>query len=285
MARYRRIESESSDGCWTLIRKEPEPANARWIVGIEGYEEAHASPVVRRELPSAIIPVILVLDEGFSLHDEHGSVRSLERSFTAGLTGNHVLIGSHGKATCLQINLTPQGARRLFRIDMQEIAGRVVDLEEILGAESEILVDRLANMPGWVQRLDHLESVVAEKIAAGFADSALAAAAGKAIVNSKGAVSIVGLAGDLGVSRKHLHRRFRQDFGLAPKAFARIVRFQSALSWLEHGEWTSLADLAVACGYADQAHFNRDFRAFSGVSPGSLLVQRLPDGSVGTTGT
>jgi len=274
-------ENPMADEPWIMVSKRPEPANAPWIVDVQGYQEFGAPKVVRRELPSAIIPLILVLGEGFSLHDEAGFMRDLRQSFVAGLTERHVLIGSSGNAACLQINLTPPGARRLFRIDMHDIAGRVLDLRGLLGVEVELLAEELAETRGWMARLMAFEQFVAAKIGEAQPACGLAAAAGNAITGSGGAVSISALAENLGISRKHLHNRFRQEFGLAPKSFARIVRFQSALAGLEHGTCTSLADLAAACGYADQAHFNRDFRAFSGVSPRVFMAQRLPDGSVG----
>ena len=55
--------------------------------------------------------------------------------------------------------------------------------------------------------------------------------------------------------------------GLPPRSFIRLSRFLHACSKLRSGGWTSLTRLAHDCGYYDQAHFNRDFRAFTGMTP------------------
>ena len=89
------------------------------------------------------------------------------------------------------------------------------------------------------------------------------------------------LAAELGWSRRHLAARFRDEVGVSPKALARLLRFERALELL--GTRT-LADIAYECGYYDQAHFNRDFRAFAGATPGELLARRLPDGGGVTAG-
>ena len=83
-----------------------------------------------------------------------------------------------------------------------------------------------------------------------------------------------------GVSRRHLERRFQDVVGLSPKRFARIARFQHALRTFERGapERRGAATAAV-CGYADQAHFNRDFAQFAGETPQSLRARILPDGT------
>jgi AraC-like DNA-binding protein len=85
------------------------------------------------------------------------------------------------------------------------------------------------------------------------------------LLESDGAVGVGDLAGELGWSRRHLAVRFREEVGMPPKALARILRFERAVERLRDGD--ELAALALDAGYYDQAHFNRDFRAFAGVTP------------------
>jgi AraC-like DNA-binding protein len=92
-------------------------------------------------------------------------------------------------------------------------------------------------------------------------------------------VPIATLVEELGCSRRHLSARFGEDVGMTPKAFARMVRFERAVDRLRASD-EELGVIAVDCGYYDQAHFNRDVRAFAGVAPGALLAERHAGGFV-----
>ena len=85
------------------------------------------------------------------------------------------------------------------------------------------------------------------------------------------------MARQLGCSRKHFTMCFRREFGMPPKLFARILRFDHAIRLMRRDQVTSWAELADACGYADQAHLTRDFRAFAGSPPASFMRRKLPD--------
>ena len=73
------------------------------------------------------------------------------------------------------------------------------------------------------------------------------------------------LADEVGWSRRHLTDRFTDEFGVGPKQATRIERFTRARTLLSSGR--TVADAAVSCGYADQAHLTRDFRALGGCTP------------------
>jgi AraC-like DNA-binding protein len=81
-----------------------------------------------------------------------------------------------------------------------------------------------------------------------------------------------------GISRRQLDRLFRSQLGFNPKTFARVVRFQRALARLRSDPGCTLADLAAECGYYDQPHFVREFKALAG-SPPKTRVGYFPPGA------
>lgn len=93
-----------------------------------------------------------------------------------------------------------------------------------------------------------------------------------------GRLTIGALAEELGSSRRHLITRFHEEIGLAPKALARVLRFNRVVGLLERETPMPWAELAQDCGYYDQAHLNGDFREFAGTTPTDFLARRLPDG-------
>jgi len=97
------------------------------------------------------------------------------------------------------------------------------------------------------------------------------------LIRSAGRVRISALVRQAGWSERHFAAQFREQIGLAPKAFARILRFASAVRALKSGAPPNLADLAQVCGYYDQAHFTRDITAFAGARPTELLASRFPN--------
>jgi AraC-like DNA-binding protein len=81
------------------------------------------------------------------------------------------------------------------------------------------------------------------------------------------------VAAALDWSHRHFIARFSASIGLSPKRYARLARFGRVLRRLERQPGTGLAEIAQDAGYADQAHFNRDFRSFAGISPGEYRKQ------------
>ena len=86
------------------------------------------------------------------------------------------------------------------------------------------------------------------------------------------ATSVTELASIACLGKKQFERLFNELVGANPKEYARVVRFQKSLKLLQHyTEDANKAQLAYQCGYADQSHFIREFKQFSGYTPLSLL--------------
>jgi AraC-like DNA-binding protein len=85
------------------------------------------------------------------------------------------------------------------------------------------------------------------------------------IEESGGAVPIARLRSETGWSKTRLVSAFRDQIGVAPKLYARIVRFSCAAELLTAGG--ALTEVALAAGYYDQPHMNAEFRELSGMTP------------------
>ena len=88
------------------------------------------------------------------------------------------------------------------------------------------------------------------------------------ILGSGGCLPIEILAERMGIGFRKLDRRFNTRVGLPPKTLCRIIRFQRALKMIERAsvrpDWVRIA---LDCGYYDQPHFIREFKAFAGTEP------------------
>jgi AraC-like DNA-binding protein len=253
----------------------PHPALRGHVGGYCGYREAMAAPFRRTETPSAVAALILSFGDEIAVRSGDGPVRR-HTSFLAPLHDRPATTEHAGRQHGVEVRLSPLAARRLLGMPLQEVPDGVVDLELLLGGRAAELTERLATAPGWEESFALLDAVLARRLAAAPPLHPGVRRAWARLVASRGTVPIAALAEDLGWSRRHLGERIRADLGLPPKVIARILRFDHAKRLLGRGG--GLADVAYACGYSDQAHLNRDFRALAGTTPTQHLRQRLPDG-------
>lgn len=202
-----------------------------------------------------------------------GAARPYPRHAVAGLRDRPVtLVEEAGRSRGITVGLTPMGAYALLGMPLSELAAGDVDLIGALGARGRRLIERLGEAASWTERFRILD----EQLLAWFIDAPALAVpvrgAWQRLTASAGDVRIGALADEIGWTRQHLHTRFRADIGLAPKTVARIARLHRAVTMLSSSTSLtsrprSLAEVAHHCGYADQAHFGREFRALTGTTP------------------
>ena len=88
------------------------------------------------------------------------------------------------------------------------------------------------------------------------------------LVQSGGTSTIAEIAREVGWSHKHLITKFKQQVGVAPRLAARLLRLSRVWRHIKTGQ--SWARIAAESGYADQSHLVREFRQFTGTTPGAL---------------
>ena len=274
------IRHDSAAGEWELARREPHPLLRPYVAGYCGYVERRVSFSRRLEVPGRIAVAIINLGPSYRvLGPGNRSGPADYGSFAAGLTDRHVIVEAVAPAHGLQVDFTPIGAYLFFGMPMRELTNRTLALEDVLGPEAGRIAAQVEDTPGWPARFDAVDAFIMRRIAAARASSPVVASAWQRLARSAGRLRIDTLADDAGWSRKHLAARFHEEVGLPPKTMARILRFNAVRERLASDGGARLAEVAHASGYYDQAHFNRDFREFAGMTPGEYLARQLPDGA------
>lgn len=161
--------------------------------------------------------------------------------------------------------LQPGAAPLLFGVGADELAERHTPLDELLGAAAGLLWEQLAEAATLPARLNLFEAFLAERLPVVRGLDPLVA---QLLAGVRQSLSVQAAVDCSGLSHRQFIVHFRRQFGIAPKAYLRLRRFQAALRQLHADPSSTLATLALETGYSDQPHFNREFLAVTGVAPG-----------------
>jgi AraC-like DNA-binding protein len=257
---------------WGMVTGVPGVSLRAHVRRYVGWWEHRTTPLYRRELPSAEVPLIISFGAPIRLFDVGDRARSTALgSFATGAYDSHVVVEANGSQGGVQIDFTILGMRLFLGRPLADLTNRGVSLEDIFGSDGRRLTMELHDAPTWEARFDLLDREIGSRIAAATRPSSEVLCTWKRIVDSGGLVTIRSLVEETGWSQKHHIGEFREHIGLAPKMFARVMRFGQAVNRLRRRDHASLTELALDCGYYDQSHFDRDFHAFAGVTPTELL--------------
>jgi AraC-like DNA-binding protein len=265
MLEVRDVDSEL--GTWThrLWRPQPDACMAGDVDSIWDFEGTLGA-VRERVFPDGMLQIVVQLDEPHRpVAHEHSD--PFPAVCVDGLqTISTTIQGPSSRCRVIGIRLRPLGALAILGSSLGELRDHCVDLRLVIGAAARQLGDRLASArngservriaQAWAQaRLDH----------AAQPDADVSKVLGS-IDRDGGNIAITQLDAFSSRSRSRLAATFRDQVGLAPKRYARIVRFRRAFEIIQCNGST-LSDIAAASGYYDQAHMNAEFRAHAGLTP------------------
>lgn len=264
---------------WELWERPPAASMRGLVAGL--WAGSSARPDARhRTLPNGELVLMFHLGPTQRLRELDGRpCRSLlGGSFLSGLQERPSTFETfEGHTRVAAVRLLPAGGWRLLGgLPQTDLTGCVLDGEAVLGGRSGVaaLRERMGNAAHLGGALDWLESWLAERFARSRSVHPATQAAGSLLHDARGRLRVDDLAEAAKVSPRHLRELFVREVGVSPKRLARILRFREALERLATAPAVDLTRLALDCGYYDQAHLYRDFRALATMTPVDYLTAR-----------
>lgn len=195
-------------------------------------------------------------------------------AFLSGQSTRSYRLHLSGRIGMAGIVFRPAGLSSLFGLPMYEFSDERLALYEVLGAETQLLAERIGEAPSPEARAGLLEHFLNLRFLKTSPSPDRTDYAANQIVDRFGLVSVGALLDDFCVSRRQFERTFLHKVGVSPKYYARIRRVGYLCAQLANQRWQvpDWHDLLFRAGYYDQSHFIKEFTEFTGKVP-SLYVK------------
>jgi AraC-like DNA-binding protein len=159
----------------------------------------------------------------------------------------------------------------LFGVSAQELTNNPIDLNLLAPSKTGQLQEQLLNAASTDEMLSLLNDYVFSLITKTKADCQLIQFATMAIAQNASKDALLKVQQELHITERTFQRMFEKNIGVAPNQFRRIWQFNNAFQQLNNRQFNKLTDIAFANGYADQSHYIRAFKEFTGITPKEYL--------------
>jgi AraC-like DNA-binding protein len=238
------------------------------------WEEENAT-----ESQSCILPmgsVELVID----LHEDNIPLFDLPSQTQCGSTKGARICGVHSqgfiiarqqKCSVMGVHFKPGGSAAFLTVPIRELHNQIISLEDLCKGAGE-LRDRLRSHSMTAVRFQILEQFLLHMMRPQEHHPAVAFALHEFERFPHAPVSVV--TNHIGLSTRYFNQLFRDYVGLTPKLFCRVRRLQRVLGQVDGKQQVDWLDVALTCGYFDQAHLIHDFRTFAACTPTQYVAKR-----------
>jgi AraC-like DNA-binding protein len=240
-----------------------------WTLEGHARELGELQPI----LPDGRPEIILHLGDPFDRIESGSAHRQIPAIFAGQLVGQLILRPA-GDVAVIGVRLQPHGAAALLNQPQHELVGTTIGVDAL----APRLARALYEVRSRTNSVHAAVALVQRALETLVDDSRVDRRVSAAVVYvgaARGRVTVDELARRVGLTPRHLERRFKTVVGLSPKRLARITRFQRALRVLDTLDSPQRGtETAAMCGYADQAHFIRECRAMAGCPPGAHMLRQ-----------
>lgn len=232
---------------------------------LEGKKEN--TPPKNTIIPDGTIKLIFHYGDPYNHHSENGKVIPLPKCFLIGQLTKPYIVEPVGVTGIFIVQFKPNGFLPFTSIPIKEMENTAVALDILFGNEGTELANQMVKANATSERIQIIEAFLFKQLTNKKNIDHIVKSTIEAIFSTNGQFSVNAFSKKNNISRRQLARKFSSTIGLSPKQLAKTIRIQTALKILLNEEVSRLTDLAYENEYFDQAHFIKEFKEFTGLTP------------------
>ncbi len=229
--------------------------------------EKENTPLKNTIVPDGTMKLIFHYGDTYRHYPSSGGSIVLPKSFLIGQLTRPYVVEPLGITGSFVVRFHPNGFLPFTTIPIKEMENKAIALDTLFGDDGNEIGEKILTACSTSERIHHIETFLLKRLTSKQTIDHVVASTIETMLDANGQFSVNEHSRQKKVNRRQLARKFSSTVGLSPKQLSKIIRIQATLKKLLTEEVTSLTDLAYENEYFDQAHFIKDFKEFTGLTP------------------
>ncbi|MTI29561.1 AraC family transcriptional regulator [Xanthovirga aplysinae] len=239
-----------------------------WTLEVPATDDAQK----QRIIPDGTIEMAFILGDDIKRYTSKDNFILQPRAMVLGQTIEPFYIEPTGYVDTFAIRFYPYGFANFVTVPIKTLANKETPIEILFGEKTAKKLElEIVQAINTKQRIEIIERFLINKLSEQSTVDSIVRTTIDTLLLTKGSASIGGILKEDLSKRRQLERNFLKQIGISPKQLGKVIRLQSALKMLLNEKGENLTNIAYENEYYDQAHFIKDFKEFTGISPKEFL--------------
>ncbi|MFK8060112.1 MAG: DUF6597 domain-containing transcriptional factor [Polaribacter sp.] len=225
------------------------------------------TPIKNTIIPDGTMKLIFHYGDTYKHHPSNKESIILPKCFLIGQLTKPYIVEPIGITGSFVVRFQPNGFLPFANFSMKEIQNTAVSIEKLFGKDGVKIGEQILNANSTSERIELIETFLLDRLTDRKTIDNIVKSTIETILSAKGQFTVNELSKKNNINRRQLARKFSSSIGLSPKQLSKTIRIQNTLKTLLTKKVKNLTDLAYENEYFDQAHFIKDFKEFTGLTP------------------
>lgn len=233
------------------------------------------TPLKNTIVPDGRMKMIFHYGDPYKRYTDNGDSIVLPKCFVIGQLTRPLEVAPTGETGTFFVCFHPYGFLPFSSSPIKEMENTAVPLDQLFGEAGEAISQKILHARSTSERIQFIETFLSDRLTDAHTIDNIVKSTVDTILTANGQLSVDTLSQQNNIHRRQLVRKFSTAIGLSPKQLSKTIRLQAMLKTLLHQKSTRLIALAYEGEYYDQAHFIKDFKAFTGLTPKEFYGDHL----------